>query len=128
MKYYPTYETVCKFAENLEYRIVPVCTEVYSDLYTPIELLLILKAVSNHCYMLESVEDSKRWGRYSFLGFDPTMEITCRNHQMKIKDADREECFETAHPGEVLKKIMKDYKSPNLDEFPSFTGGLVGYF
>ena len=128
MKYYPTYETVCKFAENPEYRIVPVCTEVYSDLYTPIELLLILKAVSNHCYMLESVEDSKRWGRYSFLGFDPTLEITCRNHQMKIKDADREECFETAHPGKILKKIMKDYKSPNLDEFPSFTGGLVGYF
>ena len=48
MKYYPTYETVCKFAENPEYRIVPVCTEVYSDLYTPLELLLILKAVSNH--------------------------------------------------------------------------------
>mgnify|MGYP000517876848 CR=1 FL=1 len=46
MKYYPTYETVCKFAENPEYRIVPVCTEVYSDLYTPLELLLILKAVS----------------------------------------------------------------------------------
>ena len=128
MKYYPAYEEVCEFAKNPEYRIVPICTEIYSDLYTPIELLLILKAVSNHCYMLESVEDSKRWGRYSFLGFDPTMEITCRNHQMKIKDVDKEESFETTHPGETLKKIMKEYKSPNLDGFPSFTGGLVGYF
>ena len=35
----------------------------------------MLKQVSTHCYMLESVEESKRWGRYTFLGFDPVLEL-----------------------------------------------------
>ncbi len=42
---------------------------------TPIEVLRILKEISKHCYMLESVEDSQKWGRYSFLGFDPLFRV-----------------------------------------------------
>ena len=36
--------------------------------------------------------------------------------------------FDTDHPGEVLREILKDYKSPVMEGMPPFTGGLVGYF
>ena len=50
------------------YKVVPVSREILSDIRTPIEVLRILKGVSRHCYMLESVEHQERWGRYTFLG------------------------------------------------------------
>ena len=59
------------------YKLVPISREILSDVRTPIEVLRILKTVSSHCYMLESVEKQKKWGRYTFLGFDPKLEITC---------------------------------------------------
>ena len=30
--------------------------------------------------------------------------------------------------GKVLRKILKEYKSPVMKDVPPFTGGLVGYF
>lgn len=58
--------------------------EILSDIKTPIEVLKILKNVSSHCYLLESVSGNERWGRYTFLGYEPSLEITCINRQMKI--------------------------------------------
>ena len=41
------------------YKLVPISREILSDVRTPIEVLRILKTVSSHCYMLESVEKQK---------------------------------------------------------------------
>ena len=62
----------------------PVSFEMLSDFITPIETMRILKNVSTHCYMLESAQANETWGRYTFLGFDPKLEITCINGEMKI--------------------------------------------
>lgn len=43
------------------YKVVPISKEILSDIRTPIEVLRILKGVSRHCYMLESVEHQERW-------------------------------------------------------------------
>ena len=80
----PSLEEVRAYAAQGEYRRVPVSTEILSDLYTPMQVLRKLKNVSDHCYLLESAEAQEKWGRYTFLGFDPTMEITCLDGQMKI--------------------------------------------
>lgn len=58
------------------YQIVPISREILADIRTPIEALRILKGVDKHCYILESVENQEIWGRYTFLGYDPKMEIT----------------------------------------------------
>ena len=53
-----------------------------------------LKKASRHCYLLESASQTEVWGRYSFLGYEPTMEITCTDGLMKIRHtevADKEE-------------------------------------
>ena len=81
----PSLDEVKEIAKNNEYKRIPVAYEMYSDIATPIEVLRILKEISKHCYMLESVEDSQKWGRYSFLGFDPLLEFTCQNGRVQIK-------------------------------------------
>ncbi len=109
------------------YKLVPISREILSDIRTPIEVLRILKGVSSHCYMLESVEEQRNWGRYTFLGFDPKLEITCTNGAMTVKNGS-EKTFETSRPDLEIQKIMKDYTSPKVEGLPTFTGGLVGYF
>lgn len=130
---YPTLETITQLASTGEYRRIPVCRELYSDRYTPVEVMRILRKASRHCYLLESASQTEVWGRYSFLGYHPTMEITCTDGHMQITETDEEgqmkvtEC-QVKHPGEVLRKILNQYKSPVMDGMPPFTGGLVGYF
>ncbi|MGN0367283.1 MAG: anthranilate synthase component I [Wujia sp.] len=113
-----------------DYRVIPICKEIYSDIRTPIEVLRILKKASTHCYMLESVENQDRWGRYTFLGYNPKLCVTCMNHKLKVTDNSgriiREEMVE--HPADYIREILADYKSPRIEGFPPFTGGLVGYF
>ena len=112
------------------YKVVPISREILSDTVTPMEVLRILKGVSKHCYMLESVENQEVWGRYTFLGYDPKLEITCMNGEMCIRESGSEEGVKEpgAHPGAKIKEILKDYTSPKGKDLPSFTGGLVGYF
>ena len=124
MKIRPSLEEVLQYAAGGEYRRVPVSTEILADLYTPIQILRKLKNVSDHCYLLESAETQEQWGRYTFLGFDPTMEITCLNSHMKAGALS----FETKDPGVAIRQILKEYRSPRLSFLPPFAGGLVGYF
>lgn len=122
-------DKVKEIAELKIYKKVAVSSEILADVRTPIELLRILKAVSKHTYILESAEENLTWGRYTFLGFEPKLEISLNNHKIKIKDKDRikleEKCMD---PAKYIREILKEYKSPKQEELPSFTGGLVGYF
>lgn len=112
------------------YSVIPVCREMLSDIRTPIEVLRILRNVSRHVYILESVENQEKWGRYTFLGYNPKMEITCIDGELTVKDVvtGRTETTQQSHPADYIKKLLAGYSSPKIEGFPSFTGGLVGYF
>ena len=124
--YTPTLEAAKTY--RTEFRTVPIRRTLLSDLRTPIEVLRILKNVSRHCYLLESLESSDRWGRYTFLGYHPSLEITCVDGVVRITEAGRTRTVQTRQPGDLLRQIIADRKSPKLEGFPTFTGGLVGYF
>lgn len=124
MKILPVLSEVKEIAASGKYDIVPVSMEILSDFITPIETMKILQNVSTHCYLLESAQASEAWGRYSFLGFDPKLEITCINGQMKIGDL----TVQTKNPSDYIRQILSRYKSPGFPYLPPFTGGLVGYF
>ena len=124
MKILPDLNEVKTIAACGRYHVLPVSCEILSDICTPIEAMKILKHVSTHCYMLESAQQNEKWGRYTFLGFDPKLEITCMNGEMKAGNIR----FHTSDPSAYLRQILADYKSPRFDYLPSFTGGLVGYF
>ena len=123
MKILPSLDQVKEIAESGEYKVLPVSCEMLSDSCTPIEALRILKNVSTHCYLLESVAEKEKWGRYTFLGFDPKLEVTCMNGEIKAGNIK----LKTDDPSAFLRQILADYKSPRFDYLPSFTGGLVGY-
>lgn len=122
-----TLEEVEKIAEQGTYRMIPVGREILSDIRTPLEVLRALQTVSDHCFLLESAEENRRMGRYTFLGYDPSMELTCTDHQLTVT-AGGQIRLETDHPGKYIKQIVADNRSPRLEGLPPFTGGLVGYF
>ena len=124
MKILPEFREVKKIAESGQYNVVPISCEILSDFTTPIETMKILKNVSTHCYMLESAVADEQWGRYTFLGFAPKLEITCIDGEMQIGNVK----IEMENPSEHIRQILADYKSPRFAYLPSFTGGLVGYF
>lgn len=157
---YPTLQAMRQLTAEGDYRRIPLCREILSDRFTPVEVMRILRKVDRHCFLLESAGQKETWGRYSFLGYEPSMEITCMNgavtirsiHDEKntegtaeknfqnrkvagdetigrnVQDAENEEEMETAHPGEILRKILREYKCPTIEGLPPFTGGLAGYF
>ncbi|MBP3198684.1 MAG: anthranilate synthase component I [Butyrivibrio sp.] len=124
MKTFPDIERVRELAKSGKYDIVPISCEILSDFTTPIEAMRILKKVSVHCYMLESAKANDKWGRYTFLGFDPKMLITCIDGQLSLGETK----VKTDNPSIQIREILSQYRSPHFDELPTFTGGLVGYF
>lgn len=113
-----------KLKENKEYTLAPVSMEILSDFITPIEAMRILKAASTHAYMLESAKANENWGRYTFLGFEPELSISCIDGKMNVDGKE----FECSDPTNYLRELLKKYKSPRITSLPPFTGGLVGYF
>ncbi|MBR6705405.1 MAG: anthranilate synthase component I [Clostridia bacterium] len=124
MKVYPDLQEIRRLAETGAYRVAPVACELLSDIRTPIQAVRILKNVSTHCFLLESVEGKEKWGRYTFLGFDPKLSITCTDGDMRIGSLK----IHTDDPAAYLRQILADYHSPRIPGLPPFTGGLVGYF
>ena len=112
-------------------RLLPISTEMRSDMYTPMEVMRILKGISKHCFILESAEDSKglkNSGRYTFLGFDPKISIACQDGMMMITDSDGKKASEIADPTSKIQEILDNNKAPKIEGLPPFCGGLVGYF
>lgn len=121
--YYPTLEMIKKDYIHQEYKKVPVSLQLMSDFITPMEAMRKLKAQSKHCYILESIEDNERWGRYTFLGFQPKCCITLHDGVLKVdQKIINEDCKQ------YIRKIIDENKSPCIQGLPTFTGGLVGYF
>ena len=90
----------------------------------------VLRKASKHCYLLESASQTEVWGRFSFLGYEPAMEITCTDGLLNIRKTGEDAVVtkKVEHPGDTLREIIQEYKTPVMEEFPPFTGGLVGYF
>lgn len=123
---FPSFEQAKKLAAQ-GYRRIPVSREMYADRFTPTEVMRTLKHVSRHCYMLESAEDARQWGRYTFLGFDPSAELTCKGGKLRIR-AGAEFTEQVSHPGAAIRRLLDENRSPKIEGMPPFTGGLVGYF
>ncbi len=122
----PSCDEIMELAKS--YNTIPVCKEILADVITPITLLRRIAASKKRFFLLESIEGGEKWGRYSFIGYDPIMRVSCKNAVVTIDHNGKMKNIETKKPLEVLRSILKDYKSPSLKELPPFTGGLVGYF
>ena len=120
-----SYEEVKKYDNQFYY--VPLCREIYSDITTPISLLRKLAASKKNYFLLESVENGKNQGRYSFIGYDPVKRIYCEDNQVIVEEKGEKEYLD-GEPLEVLKGVLQTYSAPKIPTLPTFSGGFVGYF
>src|SRR5690606_28383649 len=97
----PEYSEIVRLAG--QYDVIPVCREIYADITTPIAVLRTISRTSSRYFLLESIEGGERWGRYSFLGYDPIARITCRNGEITIEGScdRRKTTLHTRKPLEV---------------------------
>ena len=121
-------EEIKNIAAKGDYKRIPVVRELLADIRTPVELLRVLLNISSHTFMLESVEDSRQWGRYSFLGYEPSMEISCKDHILKVVKDGRTVTERVDHPSAYIQKVIDENRAPVVPGMPTLTGGLVGYF
>lgn len=109
------------------YKRIPVYKKIPAKGITAPDLFPVFKNISRQCFILESLEDPERWGRWTFIGWDPKLEVSCIDGRLRIKNGAALE-FDTGDPGSYIRKILADNASPALPELPPFAGGLVGYF
>ncbi len=125
MNYYPDIEQALSY--NHQYNTIPISTSLALGKKTPMGILNKLEKISEHCFLLESCEDSKVWGRYTYIGFNPSLEITQKSNNLCINSATSIE-IKCDKPHPYIRNILNENKSPKIVGLPPFTGGLVGYF
>lgn len=123
---YPTIDDVQSLLSD--YPVVPVFYEALADTFTPIHIFDALRRDEETCFILESVDNRSQWGRYSFIGVRPKMELKIENGEaVKITEAGEKRTPFTDLAA-FLSDVMKDYQSPSFPNKPKMTGGLIGYF
>ena len=119
---------ICLFLQNQAntkyYTHYPLTLELLADIKTPLEVLKLFKEQNKPCFLLESVISKEQWGRYTFLGFDPVLEITGLDGQIY----ENGQAIKSTTPQEYLRQLLAKYRVPKLTNLPPFIGGLVGYF
>lgn len=124
---YPSIEEIGNYFKD--YGTVPVFYELLTDSFTPIRMFSILKENFDDCFILESVDNSNRWGRYSFIGLNPKAEIRVKDKKAEMIYSDgRKTEMDASDPVRLFSGIMEKYKSPKFINRPKLTGGLIGYF
>ena len=127
MQFRPTLEEARQLAETGHYGSIPISCEVLCDSVTPLTALRRLQFVSDHCFLFESVEQCGTWGRYSFLGYDPRLTISCVDGRTRVEAGGATFTYDEP-PAERIRAILAESRAPRLDYLPPFAGGLVGYF
>ncbi len=93
--------------------LVPVYREVAAGSETPVSALLKVKR-GDYGFLLESVEDSRKAARYSFVGTEPYRVLSTR-------EGDKTD------PLKLIAGEMKKHRLAPLGGLPDFSGGAVGY-
>ncbi|MGC2166785.1 MAG: anthranilate synthase component I [Gallionella sp.] len=109
------------------YNRIPIVTQTFADLDTPLSLYLKL-ANKPYSYLLESVQGGERFGRYSFIGLPATTRISVRGKQVTLTQGSGETTQLVEQPLEFISDYQQRFKVAPLSGLPRFTGGLAGYF
>ncbi|MDR1135606.1 MAG: anthranilate synthase component I family protein [Clostridiales Family XIII bacterium] len=107
--------------------LVPISMELYADLKTPVEVLRTVTAAGQNAYILESAPGGESWSRYTFIGYEPLLEISGAGDRVVIIENGKQ-TIRDGDPHEILNEVARMRKSPRIKSMPPFTGGFVGYF
>lgn len=105
--------------------LVVLSTEIKGITETPVSLFNKLCS-KRKSYLLESAETIDKWGRYSYIGRKPFIEIRGFGNKTSIYRGGRI-IEKTGKPLDIIKDLITEYKTPFIDDMPDFIGGAVGY-
>ena len=128
MNYFPDYQTFRHFQENSS--LVPVYRTIISDLDTPLTLFAKICSEKQHSFLFESMEGGEKWGRYSFIGFDPLLTFESTNSNVDIRSYSSgldDQKQSNVNPLDSLKEILKNFNAAEYTDLPKFCGGAVGF-
>ena len=124
----PDYKTfLSSFKKN---GLVPVYRKIISDLDTPLTLFAKIAGKEDHIFLFESMEGGEKWGRYSFIGYDPLLTFSSKGKGISIESFDKNlstHSFTEGNPLDALQSILEDCKAAENDDLPRFCGGAVGF-
>ena len=107
--------------------LIPVYREIVADLDNPLTIFAKLAADQTHAFLFESLEGGEKWGRYSFVGFDPLAVFESRGRQVTIT-SDAGMARAEGNPLDLLKELLDSYRVSGQSEYlPRFFGGAVGF-
>jgi anthranilate synthase component 1 len=109
------------------FNLIPVAREIAADLETPVSAFLKV-ARGDYAFLLESVRGGEKWGRYTFLGSEPSAVLRARGNRMDILRPGRGvEVRSVDNAFEELRGEVKRHRAPQLASLPRFFGGAVGF-
>ena len=117
------------------YNRIPLIAEALADLETPLSLYLKLargKGDGRNSFLLESVVDGERFGRYSFIGLPARTLLRASGFGAAARtEVVSDGAVLETHAGNPLDFIadyQKRFKVALRPGLPRFCGGLAGYF
>lgn len=124
MKFQPSFEEFQRLAR--EGNLIPVYQELLMDLETPLSFFKRLDKDA-YAFLLESVEGSERWARYSFLGTRPFLVFKSTGQRIEIREKGKKRSFTAESPLKALEELLAIYKPVPVEGLPPFFGGAIGY-
>jgi anthranilate synthase component I len=112
------------------FRLVPVCREIVADLDTPLTLFAKVAEGRRHAFLFESMEGGEKWGRFSFIGYEPLLTFSSRGAVATITEFHPERLLSRrveGNPLTLLKGLVADCRAAAYPHLPRFSGGLVGF-
>ena len=122
--YYPSFDAFK--AKASQGNLIPVYREIMADLETPVAAFLKLDR-GDFSFLLESVEGGEKWGRYCFLGSEPSIVFQSKGQRVEITRDGHVEVQEGVDPVDALKQLMGEFHPVEVEGLPRFFGGAVGY-
>ena len=107
--------------------VVPVWREVVADLETPVSAFLKLIGPTRSGFLLESVENGDTWGRFSFVGRDPSLVLVARNGAIEVEGRLPDGVPVDRGVLAALEALLEVYRSPVVPDLPPLHGGVVGF-
>ena len=118
-------------ALSKDHTVVPVWREMMADLETPVAAFAKLVG-DGEGFLLESVEHGGRWGRFSFVGRNPSAVLVGRRDDAGSLTldvtGDLPPGVRTDHGVLVaIEGLLQAYRAPVHPSLPPLVGGVVGY-
>ncbi len=105
--------------------LIPVTREILADFDTPVSAFSKLDR-GDASFLLESLEGGETWGRYSILGFRPTVEFRSKGNDVEIRHGERTQRITSANPLGELQGLLREVRAADVQGLPPFSGGAVG--